>query len=174
MKKAILFLSIIAITFVSCGDNKKKEAAPKVKTEKAEQPKPEVKKEAEEPISNDVVIEADDNMRYNKKKIVVKGGEKVKLTLKHTGKMGKDVMGHNIVILKKGTKLSEFGTKANAAKDTEYIPADMKDAIIAHSKMIGGGEEITIEFDAPEAGEYDFLCSFPGHFALMKGKFIVK
>lgn len=174
MKKAILFLSIIALTFVSCGGDKKKETTPEVKTEKAEQPKPEVKKEVEEPISNDVVIEADDNMRFNTKKIVVKGGQKVKLTLKHTGKMAKEVMGHNIVILKKGTKLSEFGSKANAAKDTDYIPADMKDAIVAHTKMIGGGEEVTIEFDAPEAGEYDFLCSFPAHFALMKGKFIVK
>ena len=40
--------------------------------------------------------------------------------------------------------------------------------------MIGGGESVTIEFDAPEAGTYDFLCTFPAHFAMMKGKFIVK
>ncbi|HBX64839.1 MAG TPA: azurin, partial [Balneolaceae bacterium] len=26
----------------------------------------------------------------------------------------------------------------------------------------------------PEAGTYDFICSFPGHYALMKGKFIVE
>ena len=50
----------------------------------------------------------------------------------------------------------------------------MKDAIIVHTEMIGGGEETTIEFDAPEAGEYDFLCSFPAHYAIMRGKFVVQ
>lgn len=172
--KNIIFILIITITFVSCNDKNKKEATPKAKTEESTPSKTEVKKEVEEPISNNVIIEADDNMRFSKNKIVVKGGEKVKITLKHTGKMEKQIMGHNLVILKKGTKLSEFGNKANAARDTDYIPTDMKDAIVAHTKMIGGGEEVTIEFDAPEAGEYDFLCSFPAHFALMKGKFIVK
>ncbi len=113
-------------------------------------------------------------MRFNRKRIVVNGGQKVKITLKHVGKMSKDLMGHNLVILKKGTDLNAFGQKANAAKDTEYIPADMKDAIIVHTAMIGGGEETTIEFDAPEAGEYDFLCSFPAHYAIMRGKFVVQ
>jgi azurin len=40
--------------------------------------------------------------------------------------------------------------------------------------MIGGGEQTTITFDAPEKGVYDFICSFPGHVALMQGKFIVE
>ena len=88
--------------------------------------------------------------------------------------MSKDLMGHNLVILKKGTDLNAFGQKANAAKETGYIPEDMKDAVIVHTEMIGGGEETTIEFDAPEAGEYDFLCSFPAHFAIMRGKFVVQ
>ena len=40
--------------------------------------------------------------------------------------------------------------------------------------MIGGGQSDTIEFDAPEPGTYDFICSFPGHYSVMKGKFIVE
>jgi azurin len=31
-----------------------------------------------------------------------------------------------------------------------------------------------IEFIAPEKGTYDYICSFPGHFAMMKGKLIVE
>ncbi|MEM6771051.1 MAG: plastocyanin/azurin family copper-binding protein, partial [Bacteroidota bacterium] len=27
---------------------------------------------------------------------------------------------------------------------------------------------------APAAGEYDFICTFPGHYGVMKGKFIVE
>jgi azurin len=40
--------------------------------------------------------------------------------------------------------------------------------------MIGGGESDTITFDAPEAGTYVFLCTFPGHYQVMRGEFIVE
>ena len=82
-------------------------------------------------------------------------------------------MGHNFVLLKQGVDLAAFGIKSASAKDTDYIPSDEEDNIIAHTRLIGGGETTSIEFDAPEPGEYEFLCSFPGHYAIMKGKFIV-
>jgi azurin len=43
--------------------------------------------------------------------------------------------------------------------------------------VIGGGEEttITIDISGLEAGgDYTYFCSFPGHFVLMNGKFIVE
>ena len=169
MKKIVLVLGVVAFTFMSCGDTKKEE------TKQAVTPKEEVKKPVvEEVANNDVLVEANDNMRFNVKRIVVNGGQKVRITLKHVGTMSKDVMGHNLVILQKGVKMNDFAQKANAAKDTDYIPADSENDIVAKTAMIGGGEEITIEFDAPEAGEYDFICSFPAHYAIMKGKFVVK
>ena len=169
MKKIVLVLGVVAFTFMSCGDTKKEE------TKQAVTPKEEVKKAVvEEVANNDVLVEANDNMRFNVKRIVVNGGQKVRITLKHVGTMSKDVMGHNLVILQKGVKMNDFAQKANAAKDTDYIPADSENDIVAKTAMIGGGEEITIEFDAPEAGEYDFICSFPAHYAIMKGKFVVK
>ena len=51
-------------------------------------------------------------------------------------------------------------------KDTEYIPEG--DETYAYTKMIGG-ESDTITFDAPEAGTYVFLCTFPGHYQVMRG-----
>ena len=172
MKKIFYLLSLTLLIFVGCGDKKKEEVKEVAPAQE------EVKKPAEvtsdQPVSNDIVIEADDNMRFSMKTIRVNGGQKVKITLKHTGKMTKDLMGHNLVILKKDVKLNDFAQKANTAKDTDYIPAEYKESIIAQTKMIGGGEETIIEFDAPEAGTYDFLCTFPAHFALMRGKFIVQ
>lgn len=170
MKKVNIFAAILfsVAILVSCKDAKKEEAKPaKDKVEKkADAPKAASGEEVA------VVLEGDDLMKFNKTEIVVQAGQKVKLTLKHVGKMAKEAMGHNFVLLKKGTDLAAFATKAMAAKDSEYIPAG--DSVIAHTKLIGGGEEVTITFDAPEKGEYDFLCSFPGHYAIMKGKFIVK
>ena len=47
------------------------------------------------------------------------------------------------------------------------------DEVIVHTKMLGGGESDTITFIAPENGFYTYICSFPGHWGLMKGKLIV-
>jgi len=48
--------------------------------------------------------------------------------------------------------------------------------MIVHSKSLGPREKDTIEFTAPtEPGEYDFLCTFPGHYLIgMKGVLVVK
>ena len=118
-----------------------------------------------------IVINSDDQMRFDTNEIKVKAGEKVKLTLNHTGKLAKNLMGHNFVLLSAGTNVSKFAQAAMNAKDTEYIPAS---GVLAHTKLIGGGESTTIEFTAPAKGTYDFICSFPGHYAMMKGKFIVE
>ncbi|CDF78056.1 azurin [Formosa agariphila KMM 3901] len=121
----------------------------------------------------EIMLHGDDKMTFNLKEIKVKAGQKVKLTLMHTGKMPKNVMGHNFVLLNKGVELSTFASKAASAADHEYVPEGSEDVIV-YTKLLGGGESDVIEFDAPEAGTYDFLCSFPGHYALMKGKFIVE
>lgn len=120
----------------------------------------------------EIVIESNDQMKFNLSEIKVKAGDTVVLTLKHVGKLPKAAMGHNWVLLAQGTEVPAFSQKAVRARDTEYIPEG--DEVIIHTSLIGGGEETTIEFVAPAAGEYDFICSFPGHFALMKGKFIVE
>ena len=122
---------------------------------------------------NDVVITSNDAMQFNKKEVKVKAGERVKITLKHIGKMDKNVMGHNFVLLKQGVSLVVFANKAASYATNQYIPKATED-VIAYTKIIGGGETDVIEFDAPAAGEYEFLCSFPGHSGMMKGKFIVE
>ena len=122
---------------------------------------------------NEIVITGNDAMQFNKNEIKVEAGKKVKITLKHIGKMDKNVMGHNFVLLKQGVNLALFGNAAATARENDYIPQGTDD-VIAHTKMIGGGETAIVEFDAPAPGTYEFLCSFPGHYALMKGKFIVE
>jgi azurin len=74
--------------------------------------------------------------------------------------------------LKDGTDVTKFAMAAGQSRDTDFIVED--GSIIAHTKIVGGGESDTIEFDAPAIGVYDFICSFPGHFSMMKGKFIVE
>lgn len=121
-----------------------------------------------------IELTGNDQMLFNLKQIEVTAGSTVRINLKHIGQMDKNIMGHNFVLLKAGVDLTEFATKAITAKESEYIPADKKDQIIAHTSLIGGGESTFVEFTAPASGSYKFLCTFPGHYALMQGDFIVK
>jgi azurin len=122
----------------------------------------------------EVKLEVGDGLKYSKKKIEVSEGSKVKLTLTHTGKMSKEAMGHNFVLLTKGTEMAKFAQRAMGAAKTDYVPKGMDEKVIAHTKLIGGGESDTITFDAPAAGTYTFLCTFPGHYTVMNGKLVVE
>ncbi|MDR9418555.1 azurin [Gracilimonas sp.] len=120
-----------------------------------------------------VTIEGDDKMQFNLDEIKAEAGQTVVLTLKHVGKLPKAAMGHNWVLLAQGTDINTFGAAASKFADNGYLPED-SEQVLAATDLIGGGQETTIEFTAPEAGTYDFICSFPGHYAMMKGKFIVE
>lgn len=178
MKKVILMASF-AIAMVSCGGSKEQTQDTANEATTTEQPATAPEAPAAEnatspaQASNDVTIEATDQMTFSLKEIKVKGGQKVKVTIKHTGTMAKDVMGHNFVLLKPGVDLAAFSQKAIKAKATNYVPDGDPD-VIAHTKIVGGGESDTVEFDAPAPGTYEFICSFPGHYSMMKGTFIVE
>ena len=120
-----------------------------------------------------IVIESNDQMRFNLSEITVKQGQTVVLTLKHVGKLPKAAMGHNWVLLRPNTDLASFAMSAMKAKDNEYVPVGAPEVMV-NTKLLGGGEKTTIEFEAPTPGTYSFICSFPGHYALMQGTFIVE
>ncbi|MBX5462010.1 MAG: azurin [Steroidobacteraceae bacterium] len=119
-------------------------------------------------------ISGNDLMQYDKKELSVsKDCTTVELTLKHTGKLPASTMGHNWVL----TKQADFQAVANdglgAGLANNYIkPGDKR--VIAHTKVVGGGESTSVKFStsALKPGEaYEYFCSFPGHSALMKGTF---
>ncbi len=187
MKKISLLIPILfSILLISCGDEKKEEekitigdnnSLETVDTDEASATNDTATSDMDTIQGQEGVVEVqltgNDQMKFNLKEIKVKAGQKVKLTLKHVGQLDVNAMGHNFVLLKQGTDLAEFAQQAATAKSNDYIPQNT-DKVIAHTEMIGGGEETTIEFDAPAAGTYDFICSFPGHYIQMQGKFIVE
>lgn len=166
----IITLSLFALVLFACGGEEKKEEEKKsIKIEK----KADTPKAAESDMAN-LVITGNDLMQYNKKELRAKAGQKVKLTLRHIGKLDVNVMGHNVVILKKDVDVDDFAARAATSRENDYIP-EGSDEVLAHTKMIGGGETTSVEFTAPsEPGEYEFICSFPAHYAMMRGKFIVE
>ena len=123
-----------------------------------------------------VEITGNDQMQYNIKAFEVTEGEKVILSFKHIGQLPAVAMGHNVVILKPDTELPAFAQKCAPARENDFIPEDeeSQEKIVAYTEMLGGGESDEITFTAPAPGEYPFICSFPGHFAIMQGVMTVK
>jgi len=122
-----------------------------------------------------VTIDSTDQMKYSQAEIRL-GGDctQVKLTLRHTGKIAANVMGHNWVLAKTSDfrPLAIAGGKATLADS--YLPKGDARAI-AHTKVVGGGESTSITFPTrglEKGGDYTFFCSFPGHWNVMKGKFV--
>ncbi|HEZ7166990.1 TPA: azurin [Neisseria meningitidis] len=128
---------------------------------------------AEAPAADNcaATVESNDNMQFNTKDIQVsKACKEFTITLKHTGTQPKASMGHNLVIAKAEDMDGVFKDGVGAA-DTDYVKPD--DArVVAHTKLIGGGEEASLTLDPAKLadGEYKFVCTFPGHGALMNGK----
>jgi azurin len=118
-------------------------------------------------------ISGDDAMKFSTDRIAIAADcTEVQLTLKHTGKLPVNAMGHNWVLT--DTAAFEPVAKAGmtAGPAAGYLPKN--DArIIAHTKLIGGGETTTVQFPTSKlkkGGDYTFFCSFPGHWTQMKGK----
>ena len=113
-------------------------------------------------------IDANDMMQFSSQQLSAPAScAQVEITLRHVGKQPVAVMGHNWVLArtKDAAAIAALGTAANDAR------------IIASTKLIGGGQTVSVKF--PTAGmtpgeSYQFFCSGPGHMAMMKGRFQLK
>ena len=120
----------------------------------------------------EVTITGNDTMQFDIKSFNASKGTDFKLTFKNVGKLPKIAMGHNLVILKKGVSAIAFGQKVLAAggNANNALPESVMGDVLAHTKLLGPGESEVINFKVPmETGSYEYVCTFPGHFAMMRG-----
>ena len=123
-----------------------------------------------------VEIVGTEDMKYSMTTIAAKPGEQIRIRLVAKGAMPKIAMAHNFVLLNKKASPVDFVTAAMQARATDFIPAEKKADVIAHTALAGAGETVEVTFKVPAAaGDYPYLCSFPGHFqAGMRGTLTVK
>lgn len=113
-----------------------------------------------------------DELAYDKTALEATAGSKITLNFKNNSNPGANLL-HNWVLTKPGTAEGVEADGIAAGEANSYIkPND--DRVLANTKMIKGGETASVTFDAPAAGEYPYVCTFPGHGVLMKGTLTVK
>ena len=123
------------------------------------------------------VAKGDDGMKFDIKEIKINKASCPEFTVEvdHIGKLPAAAMGHNVVITKTAD-VDAVAKEGAGAAATNYVK-DGDERVIAHTKVVGGGEKdsVTFKTDKLEAGgDYDFFCSFPGHYAVMRGKVVVE
>src|SRR5690606_11066582 len=108
-----------------------------------------------------IEVQATDAMKFSVTRIEAVPGEEIQIKLVNVGTLPKEAMGHNLVILTKGANVQTFANAALTAKASDYIPSNLENQIIAHTKLLGPKQDDTITVKVPnETGEYPYLCSF--------------
>jgi azurin len=123
-----------------------------------------------------VNVDVGDSIAYSVDSISVPSScESVTINLAHTGSLPQEAMGHNLV-LAPADSLDAIGQAGmSAGADNEYVPDD--DRIVAATGIIGGGESTSVTFsldDLEDGVDYAYVCTFPGHWSVMRGPFTVE
>lgn len=107
-------------------------------------------------------------MKFATTEFTVAPGQSVEIVLENT-----DAMQHNLVVVGIG-QLEKVGLAADKmlmdAKGVEknYVP-NMPE-VLAATPLVNADQSYRLVFEAPtQAGDYPFVCTFPGHWRLMNG-----
>jgi azurin len=86
------------------------------------------------------------------------------------------MMGHNVVIASTEDYQAVVNGGMKAGLTADFVDSS-DNRVIAHTKIIGGGEKTSVTFPGGRlkpGGDYKFFCTSPGHVSLMRGQVIVK
>ncbi len=119
-------------------------------------------------------LSGNDQMQYDKQTLTVPAScKEVSVTLRHIGKLPREAMGHNWVLVNAAELEAVANAGMGAGLANDYVaPGDKR--VLAHTKVIGGGQSTSVTFPTSilkAGGDYRYLCTFPGHHALMHGTF---
>lgn len=110
------------------------------------------------------------DIKFDMSEIRVPAGSTVKI--KFINESTDAAMIHNFVLIEEGSADTVAMAALAAGPAMSYVPA-MKEVLYG-SKLLNPKEETEFTIPAPAKGVYDFLCTFPGHYKIMHGKFIVE
>ncbi len=123
-------------------------------------------------VSVFVIRTIPEQMLYDKSLIVAEAGKPVEIIL-----INEDAMPHNFVIVTPGAleEIGEAAEKMTPEPDGQgrlYVPNSSK--ILFATRMAEPAQQVKLSFTAPqEPGDYQYVCTFPGHWRRMIGTLAV-
>lgn len=123
-------------------------------------------------VSVFVVRTIPEQMLYDKSLIAVEVGKPVELIL-----INDDAMPHNLAVVMPGAaeEIGQAAEKMAPEPDAQgrlHVPDSPK--VLYATRMVESGRQAKLSFTAPtEAGDYQYVCTFPGHWRRMVGTLAV-
>ena len=143
-----------------------KEAAPAAKPEVITKHMVEMPASWNGKVDRTITIGTLPGLKFDAENITVKAGSKIKVVLNNN-----DDMLHNLVLVQPGAA-DEIGAMALKlgvqGESIHFVPNSAK--VLAHTSLLQPGTSEAIYFNAPTTpGKYPYLCTYPGHYTLMRG-----
>ncbi len=110
----------------------------------------------------------ENEMKYDLKTFTVEAGKPVRIIFENP-----DHMQHNLVITAPGAmeivgRAADKLASASNAAELQYVPKIPE--VLFHTDLVNPDQTVTLDFTAPsKAGDYPYVCTFPGHWSIMNG-----
>ena len=120
-----------------------------------------------------VVNTVREQMRYDTTRLVVEAGKPFEIVLENG-----DFMPHNLVVVQPGSR-PRVGEQAMKMKPDQadaagraFVPRTRD--VVAATPLLEPGQKHRLQMSAPAAvGDYEYVCTYPGHWEMMWGKLVV-
>lgn len=120
---------------------------------------------AQSAVDTTVVLKASGpTLEFEPTAIVLKQGTRVRLRFINDG-----TLPHNVVFVRNEDDIDVMAMAA-MQEGGDYVPVDMKDKMIAYTKLASPGQTVETIFVVPPAGGYTYVCLMSGHAAMMLGR----
>lgn len=103
-------------------------------------------------------------LEFTPARVSAKAGTRVRIRLINDG-----TLPHNLVVPKNDDDIDTLALAAYEAGETGYVPMGLKDKLVGWTTLASPGESVEATFIVPAAGEYTYVCLFPGHANQMSG-----
>jgi len=103
-------------------------------------------------------------LEFTPTRVSAKAGTRLRIRFVNDG-----TLPHNVVVPKSDSDIDAIALAAYAAGETGYVPLAMKDKLVGWTALASPGESVEMTFVVPAAGEYTYVCLFPGHSNSMLG-----
>jgi plastocyanin len=107
---------------------------------------------------------AGSTLEFTPARVSAKAGTRVRIRFVNDG-----TLPHNLVVPKTDDDIDALALAAYQAGETGYVPLDLKEKLVGWTALASPGQAVEVNFVVPAAGEYTYVCLFPGHANSMLG-----
>ena len=107
---------------------------------------------------------AGSTLEFTPTRVSAKAGTRLRLRFVNEG-----TLPHNVVVPRSEDDIDALALAAYQAGETGYVPMDLKAKLVGFTTLASPGETVEVSFVVPPAGEYTYVCLFPGHSNSMLG-----